>query len=310
MPKDAVRFDKDLMEVYSVPKCWMEIRKKIEEKKGIVIVIGGANSGKTVFVKSLGRELSKNGNKVAIIDGDMGQSSFGPPSTFSLVVLPSLSDDLSSIKPFKMYFVGHISPQRHLIPTIIGIKKLLDKSIEAGCEIIIIDTTGFIDGDVAFELKFQKINLINPRHIVGIEKLDEIERILDIFKYKNDLFIHRLPVYKRVQIKSIEQRQTHRRKKFNEYFLNSKIQDINISKIGISGSLSLMKKNIDEIKGLLIGLNDREGFCLGLGTLISFREEADKMRVLTPLSNIEDITNIRIGSIKIDPSGREKFISF
>jgi len=300
---------KNSKEVGFIPKQWIEVKECIEKDKGIAIVIGGTSSGKTTFVKYLARELSKDGNKVAIIDGDMGQSSFGPPATISMVILQSQSGDLDSLKPSKMYFVGHISPQRHLLPTIIGIKKLVDKSVEMGCEIILIDTTGFIDGDVAFELKFQKISLIKPKHIIGIEKLDEIERILDVFKNKNDLRIYRIPVHKRVQVKSIEQRQAHRRRKFNEYFVDLKAHNINLNEIGISGP-PLSKKTTEELKGLLIGLNDHEELCIGLGLLMEYKEETDKISLLTPLSSMEGIVTLRVGSIKIDPSGREKTLVF
>lgn len=83
-----------------------------------------------------------------------------------------------------MFFAGSTSPIGRLLPTVVSIKKLLEKSTQNSIDISIINTTGLVSGEVAWELKFQKINLINPRHIISIQRSREIEDILKPYEVK------------------------------------------------------------------------------------------------------------------------------
>lgn len=106
---------------------WIELLDELNRDKGIVMVIGASDTGKSTLVNYLARELYNKGNKVCVIDGDVGQSIIGPPTTIGLAFIKTAIKDIHMIKPDFMFFVGSTSPVGHLLPTIVGMKKISGK---------------------------------------------------------------------------------------------------------------------------------------------------------------------------------------
>jgi polynucleotide 5'-hydroxyl-kinase GRC3/NOL9 len=315
---------------------WVELSDKLNKYKGIVMVIGASDTGKSTLVSFLGRELYSKGNKVCIIDGDVGQSIIGPPTTIGLAFIKSPVKVLHSIQPDLMFFVGSTSPLGRLLPTIVGMKKLLEKSIQNGTDITIINTTGFVSGEAAWELKFEKINLINPGHIIAIQRSGEIENILEPYEGIRQLKIHRLAVHEKVKRKSQEQRRLYREQRFREYFRHAEEREIRLDRITIVNPyhISTLTENIferdensdknnltaqetiennlqcrtdlpqarrkDTLQGLLVGLNDEDNFTIGLGKVEKIDLQRKTISLLTPLSSFAKVKTVRIGSTRLD----------
>jgi polynucleotide 5'-hydroxyl-kinase GRC3/NOL9 len=319
-----------------IPPDWVELTHKLNKDKGIVMVIGASDTGKSTLVGYLARELYSKGNKVCIIDGDVGQSIIGPPTTIGLVFIKPATEVLHLMKPDLMFFVGSTSPIGHLLPTVVGMKKLLEKSIQKGMDITIINTSGLVSGEVGWELKFQKINLINPKHIIALQRFSEIEDILKPYEGKRQLKIHRLSVHEKVRHKSQEQRRLYREQRFKEYFRLSKEQEISLDKIIIINPYlisaptenifekgkDIYKNNItapettennlqgrtdipqvrqmDIMQGLLVGLNDEDNFTIDLGKVEKINLQRRTITILTPFSDFTKLKTIRIGSLRLD----------
>ena len=64
---------------------------------------------------------------------------------------------------------------------------MVDKAHSSGADVIIMDTTGFILGEAGKELKRKKIDLISPRFILALQKSNEIEHVLDLYKENSSL---------------------------------------------------------------------------------------------------------------------------
>ncbi len=58
-----------------------------------------------------------------------------------------------------------------------------------------------------------------------------------------------------------------------------------------------------EEEGLLVGLQDDKGIFLGIGVLVGVDYRKRVMNIYTPIS--EEVSNICVGQIKLDKSGRE-----
>ena len=56
---------------------------------------------------------------------------------------------------------------------------------------------------------------------------------------------------------------------------------------------------LEELDGLLVGVDNGQGDCLGLG-ILEYRE--DTLRLLTPVS--EGIRALRLGSVRVTPDGK------
>jgi len=71
------------------------------------------------------------GLKVAFLDGDMGQSTLGPPGTLAMRVYDSTIQDLE-IPQFSddvlLFFIGSFTPVGQLLQTIVGVQELVKKA--------------------------------------------------------------------------------------------------------------------------------------------------------------------------------------
>ncbi|MCD6451717.1 MAG: hypothetical protein J7L64_05090 [Acidobacteria bacterium] len=211
-----------------IPRDWRTEVEKIGSEKGTVIVLGGADTGKTTFVQFLAGELSKQGLKVAVIDSDMGQSTIGPPTTIGMKLYPEGEEYI--------YFVGSISPMGHLLPTIVGVKKLAERAKEAEREVLIVDTTGYIAGEGAHRLKQSKVELLRPNLIIAFDRKNEIASLIAPYVANSFVKVDKLPVAEAVQTKTMKLRREYREKKFREYFKGSKVYELSARDIGIFGS--------------------------------------------------------------------------
>jgi polynucleotide 5'-hydroxyl-kinase GRC3/NOL9 len=287
------------------PKEWYAPLDVLEKEKGIAILLGETDTGKSTLAKFLIFNLCKRGLKVALVDADIGQSFLGPPSTIGFAVFKSDPDWEVVLSPPEIFFVGSTTPEGHFSIHLKGVKRMVDKAPSYGAEVIIVDTTGFILGEEGEELKRRKIDLLSPRFIIALQKSDEIEPILNLYQ-ENPLYkIIRLPLSDQVRPKSMEERKTNRTNKFQEYFKHAVIQELAIENIQIEGEV--IDPNGDpipldwalRINGLLIGLKDSNDEALALGVTRNYFEEKRVVRILTPLRDIQGVKTIQLCSLKV-----------
>jgi polynucleotide 5'-hydroxyl-kinase GRC3/NOL9 len=60
-----------------------------------------------------------------------------------------------------------------------------------------------------------------------------------------------------------------------------------------------------EMDHLLVGLNDEQNLCLGLGILRGFDMKDLTVRVITPVSDISRVRHISLGTLRVSPAGGE-----
>jgi polynucleotide 5'-hydroxyl-kinase GRC3/NOL9 len=289
------------------PEEWYTVLKDLEEEKGMAILLGATDTGKSTLAKFLIFNLCQRGLKVALVDADIGQSFLGPPTTIGFSVFKSDPDWELLLSPPEIFFVGSTTPEGHFPIHLKGVKRMVDKAPSYGAEVIIVDTTGFILGDAGKELKRRKIDLLSSRFIIALQKSDEIEHVLDLYK-ENPLYkIIRLPLSDQVRPKSMEERRIHRTNKFQDYFKHAVIQEVAIENVQIEGEV--LDPNGDilpldwalKINGLLIGLKDSNDETLALGVIRNYIKERKVLRVFTPLREIQGVKTIQLSSLKVIP---------
>ena len=289
----------------SAPQEWYALLNILEKERGIAIIIGVTDTGKTTLANFLTLNLCQRGLKVALVDADIGQSSLGPPATIGSAVFKSDPDWEVVLSPPEIFFVGSTTPEGHFPLYLEGIKRMVGKALSYGTDLILVDTTGLVSGEAGKELKRRKIDLISPRFILALQKSDEIEHILALFQ-ENPLYrILRLPLSEKVRPRSMEERRVNRANKFREYFKDSVIQELAVEQIRIEGEVldsSGETLPLDwslRINGLLIGLKGNDGDVLALGLIKNYFEEKKLLRVLTPLQDIQKVKTIHLSSLKI-----------
>ncbi len=288
-----------------VPEQWESLVPQIQKTRGTVMVIGAPDSGKTTLTKYLVRELSRRGEAVAYIDGDVGQSILGPPTTQAMAVFEEGSTDLEKALPGGVYFVGSVSPRGHRLETVVGLKRLLDKSQDDRTRIAIVDTTGYVTGEDALELKYQKIDLLEPRHIVAIQQAREIEPIIRAQEDRKRAAIYRIPSPSAIRTRSPEERRRYRWKRFREYFRRVRLNRFDLRRVILTGShrFRISERRQDEFEGLILGLNGPDNFLLALGILETLdRAKAMLCCLVPPVAELDRVRIVRLGSMRIDLS--------
>ena len=195
-------------------------------RPGVVVLLGASDSGKTTLCRILAGHWRAAGRTVGLVDGDIGQSSIGPPATVGLAILPP--DHRFPVSPFPrlLYFVGSTSPPGHFLPHILGTQTLVQTARGQGAEIVLVDTTGLISGAAAASLKWHKLQAIRPQHVLALQREGELEPILRLVEGQRNLEIHRLPVSGKATRRSHATRRAYREERFQEYFAPASRHDL------------------------------------------------------------------------------------
>ena len=146
--------------------------------------LGASDTGKTTCLRVAAAHLARAGLlPLAIVDADIGQSTIGPPTTVGLTLVTKENEPallFGRLVCHAMRFVGALSPVGHLLQTIVATKRLVDKALRRGARAVLVDTTGLVGQNVGFQLKLNKIELLEPRHIVALQRETELEAVLSV----------------------------------------------------------------------------------------------------------------------------------
>ncbi len=268
----------------------------------VAIILGAPDTGKTALARFLIEEWCKSGIKVALVDGDMGQSTLGPPTTIGMALFETPPNWIKDIQPVSMRFVGSTSPEGYLLATVVGIKKLTERAFTLGAEIVLVDTTGLVTGSAARQLKYQKIDLLSPRHILALQRGGEIEHLLAPYERCRIMELHRLIVSERAKVKTREQRRAFRELRFKEYFCNGKLQTF---PLGLVRLWNEEFNGLKEVRGILGGLCDENGETLAIGIIEAVDFGGKNITIFTPLSEVSKVRSIHLGGLFLDSDGRE-----
>ena len=267
---------------------------RVVEKGGTAVALGGMDSGKTTFCKMVAAVAVRVGRTVAYVDTDVGQTTVGPPTTIGLKYIrddADLSADGLS-RPDQIYFVGDTSPQGHLLPLVVGSAKLAEEARRAGAEVILVDTTGLIGGTLGQILKFHKLEALRPEWVVGFQRGEELEPILGIVRRTMPVEVECMPIPDGVRITTVDERIANRREKLKAFFE----PPVHRWKVKPSVFLPQLPPDVDPVKldGLLVGMEDGKGTCMGLG-ILEYREGG--LRMISTVA--EGAKALRIGSTKV-----------
>lgn len=286
-----------------IPSPWKNVRDKIIEKRGLVIVLGLPSAGKSSFVYYLSQESLNNNLKIGIVNSDLGQSELGIPTTVSLSIPEKNFQNFEELSIFDWYFVGSTSPLGHLLPLLVGVKNLVDKAKSVGCEIIIVNTCGLILGRLGKVLKYYKLSLLRPEHIVLIRKEKELESFLKILQRLTSNF-YVIPRSNMARERSWEERKTFRERKFSKYF--SKGISIELPSFLIYSINKFVEKNKENIlENRLVGLFGDKEDLLALGILEKVDFNNNILRIFTPYQEKEKIKRVELGDLYLSISGEE-----
>src|SRR5713101_6858164 len=94
----------------------------------VIVVIGASDAGKTTLVTALGSALASRGERVGVVDSDVGQSEIGPPTTVGLGRMAARVTRLSDAEPIAFQFVGVSSPARDIRGVAEAARRMVDRA--------------------------------------------------------------------------------------------------------------------------------------------------------------------------------------
>ncbi|HEX9711487.1 MAG TPA: Clp1/GlmU family protein [Actinomycetota bacterium] len=267
---------------------------RIVERGGMVAALGGLDSGKTTFSKMCAAVATRLGKTAAFLDTDVGQSTVGPPTTIGLKFIAN-EEDLEPERlgrPDALYFVGATSPQGHMLPMVVGAARLAAQARAVDPHLIVVDTTGLIDGTVGQVLKLHKMEALAPDWVVGFQRGGELEPILGAIRRSLPPEVISIPVDQRIVPTSVDERSQHRHDRLKATFE----PPLHRWKVKPSVLVPAVPPDIDaaQLDGLLVGMDDGKGNCIGLG-ILEYKE--DGLRMISSVA--EGAKALRLGSVRV-----------
>jgi polynucleotide 5'-hydroxyl-kinase GRC3/NOL9 len=243
-----------------IPPSWKNAAEKIlssSDGRIGVTVLGGIDSGKTSFCIYLANMALNSGRRVALIDGDLGQSDIGPPGTLGLSIVRRPFVDPFNLNPDHMIFIGVTNPYNVTEQVINGLVKLRDKALSMGSDFIIINTDGWIEGFEAISYKCNLIKNLEPKFTVIMWDNEDIKPIMDLLTSAGTkIEILAADVPKNIRKRDRETRKAIRETLYKKYLRNGKVRSIPLSWIKVNGNIEIrgkmdqaLKKKIEEIVG-------------------------------------------------------------
>lgn len=257
-----------------------------------VFLIGGMDTGKSTTAVSITREALRRNRSVALVDADIGNSTIGPPTCVGLKIIRNESDIEDRRRADRLHFVGGLSPDRLVLQHVIATTAMARAGSESA-DLVIVDTTGTISGVVGQTLKYHKVELIRPDLVLALQRGGELEPVIGMLRRFFAVDVMALPADPDVPPSAPDARAAARTRALAEAF-SGPLERWRVRETVFAPTLP-MGLDLARLDGVLVGVQDGSGSCLGLGRL----EYADEvLRVLTNAG--EGMQGLRLGSLRVD----------
>ena len=280
-----------------------ETYERLLAEPGVVFLLGGMDTGKTTFGIELVRRAVDAGISAAFVDADVVQSTVGPPTTVGLKVCGT-PEDLTRdalLKADSLGFVGSLMPKGHLLPLVTNAAKLVARAKEAGAGLVVLDTTSLVSGIYGQSLKFFKMDLVAPDFTVAFERGGELEPLVGIAQRFVPGEVVEIEVSPDARIRTVDERITFREEQFAAYFA------VGTSRWRVKPTVFMPtlppEFDLALLDGLVVGMEDGRGSCVGIGVLEHDATE-DLLRMVSPVT--EGVRGLRLGSVRIDTTGQSR----
>ena len=275
---------------------WEGLVEELISHKGIAFLMGTADSGKSTLARYLIERLISKNIMTSLVDSDIGQSSLGLPGTISRKIFKT-TRCIEDFSADEVFFVGSLNPARKISLMIEGTKSMVD-AVRAESEIVLVDTTGLVQGETGKALKVGKVKTIKPEYIIAIRRHNELEHILTSLADINiQCSIHRLNASRMVRERSREARIRYRRERFNEYFDGKEVNEFLLYNVDLFyDGKPFRPKGTDFMEGTLIGLNHNKD-TMALGVLLEL--DSDSVTFKSPIKSVRGINRMVLGDINI-----------
>lgn len=256
------------------------------------MLVGGPDTGKSTFARHLLATALAAGKTAAYVDADIDQTTVGPPTCVGVKVIRHQADLEDLTTADRLQFVGAIDPDGVVLQQVVATAALVD-GVRSDVDLVVIDTTGAIGGVGGQTLKYHKMELCRPDVVVGLQRGAELEPLVGMLRRFFSADVEIAPVDPEVRPANPETRRAHRAKAFAAAFAEP-LQRWRVRSTVFAPTLP-EGLDLDRLHGVVVGLQDGVGACLGLGVL---EHEADNLKVVT--NHGDGMRGLRLGSLRLD----------
>lgn len=285
----------------TIPQSWvngLDAPEGFQGKSVTVMVLGKADSGKTSFCTYLINKLINEKQKVAVLDGDLGQSDIGPPCTVAYAFVTKPITDLFVLKTENAFFVGFTSPSEAVDKTVQGITLMKQEITDKAADFIVVNTGGWVEGEEAVEYKARLAEELNPDVIFCIRQNSEVMPLLVALEKFRRIVVESPAA---VRERSREKRRNLRELGYIKYLADAKVKTWSLKLLAIEEQDKA--KIMQGGEGLLLGLYDAQRKFLGIGVLRKVDHSRKALKVLTSVS--EKPAGISLGKVRLDENLKE-----
>ncbi len=261
-------------------------------RRGVIMLIGAPDTGKTTFARRLLNAAVAAGRSAAYIDADGDQSTTGPPTCVGLHFVHDRADAEDLHRADAMQFVGSITPEGVVLQQVVATAALVDRAREE-VDLVIMDTTGVVSGVIGQTLKYHKMEVCRPDVVIGFQRGAELDPLVGMLRRFFSADVEVAPIDPDVRFPSPDERRATRTKAFAAAFAEP-LQRWRVRSTVFAPTLPA-GLDLNRLNGVLVGLQDGTGWCLGLGVL---EYDGEALVVITNAG--EEMRGLRLGSLALD----------
>jgi polynucleotide 5'-hydroxyl-kinase GRC3/NOL9 len=251
----------------------------LQKRPVVVVVLGAADCGKSSLCTYLFNRLVDGKCKVAVLDGDVGQSDIGPSATVGYGIASKPIAELYNLKLKNAFFVGVTSTLTAMPKIIEGLIAMEAEIFQGQVDFVLVNTDGLVNGDVAVKYKTDLVKALKPDVIIALQTQDELAPLIASLE---------TPVIVVEPSFALKQRPPEKRKLLREmtyarYLKHPKLQCIPKSQVTIEPR-NAIPKNQEPEKGILLGIYGCGTKFLGIGVLREINQLRKTLKVQTSVS--------------------------
>ena len=271
---------------------YASLRERVIGERGVVMVMGAANTGKTTMAKLLLQDALNAGRSVALVDSDVASSTVGAPACVGLRWVRSATDLENLSDADSMRFVGSTQPQGVVLPHVVATATLVDEARQ-GADFVVLDTSSVVSGVVGQTLTYHITELCDPSLIIAIQRGEELEPGIGMLRRFLGARVAKSEPPPGLNVKGPLELRAGLIDAFRGAF-EPGLQRWRVHSSVFAPTLP-EAFDLSRLEGMLVGVQNESGACLGLGAL---EHDDGVVRVATRYG--DQMRGLRLGSMRID----------
>jgi polynucleotide 5'-hydroxyl-kinase GRC3/NOL9 len=252
------------------------------ERARVTLILGTNDTGKTSLTARLAGALAARGERIAVVDADVGQSEIGPPTTVGLGRVTGMLARLGDAELLALEFVGDTSPVRYIRETAEATGRLVRRALDAGFDRVFVDTGGLVAGPLGLALKRAKVRAVDPDVVLVLQRQSESEAIARALESAPRPRVVRLVPSPAVARRTATRRREHRERALRAYFARADRVALAIARVPVTDRRGRPVTSIEH--DTLVGVLGATGETLGIGRVRAWDAERGEIVIETPVA--------------------------